>query len=406
MIKDNEEKNLCIDCNSNISENELVNKDCKRCTDIYEMDSCYDSILEEKSECSFCKNIKTLFVTPYCVRYVNDNPICRDCYFTKCRECNNNGQLLIPVSKPYDLKCGDCWCNESVFNGQCSLCGDFDYLEFNKNLDRYNENTQFYCEYCFYNENINEEESDDEVEINTVVPIISICDCCKINTNSECHSFLMNDIYKNRKSFIDKRQSDICEAVDDDDDEESSYKSTTHKSLSILSRLISTFQVGEDINIIKKNNNIQIHKISHETKRPSSLPDRYTSSEFEDYMSDAGYDYGIKIHYICSDCFLFGIIKSLTTTGTFPNLRRHIGWFYKGVDKEEVKKLFNDNFELVDNIILPSNINISYYNKWFFSKNNSNIYINIKKKNHVKADDWLEKCNDNNYSINISKLIE
>ena len=40
----------------------------------------------------------------------------------------------------------------------------------------------------------------------------------------------------------------------------------------------------------------------------------------------------------------------------------------KSQNKEEVKKLFNDNFELVDNIILPSNINISYYNKWFFLK--------------------------------------
>lgn len=401
MNINNEEKS-CINCNTELKENEL--KYCDKCYEIFDMDDCFESYSDEKSECSFCNNIKTLFVCNSSrIGSNNDKEICRDCFFSRCRECNINGNLLIPVSSPCDLKCVDCWDNENIFNGECSLCGEFDYLDYNENLDWEDKNTEFYCQHCFYNEEIDIDEIQDEEEDDDNVPIITKCDCCKIDTTDEC-SFLMNDIYKNRKELINNRQKEIDKASTPTF--RTIYTTRKERALVNLSRLISSFEYGNDLNIIKKTNSIQIHKVSHETKRPWILPDKYSVSMFENFLSESRYIYGFKIHSICSDCLLFGFLECLKFTGSFPNLRKDIHWFYRGKDKEQVKLSFNDNFELVDKIKLPMYINISFYYSWDFIKKNSEIIMKTKKND--KLIQWIEKKNGlgNHYSINLSKLIE
>lgn len=410
---------VCIECNIQLNEDELnpmdSNEDeykyCERCTSIFDMGDCYISIVEEKTECSFCKNTKTLFETDCYVGTPHNDPICNDCYFSRCRVCEINRELLIPVSRPYDLKCGDCWQNENIYNGECSLCGDFDYLFFNETLfDRDDEETMFYCKVCFDDTVMNQENLSENVQRDVEHNIVSKCDCCEIDTNDNC-LFLINEIYQKRIEKIKRREIKINESLNIDDEIKEDkriniFNENFNKVIGNLSGLISSFELG-DINEIKGKPKVsKIHKVTHETKRSTDLPDRYTLDEYEIFYENAGYDYGFKTHNICSDCFLLGFILCLTESGRFPFLRRDIGWFYRGKDKEYVKKIFYQNFDLVDKIVLFDNYNINFYSPLSLVKDGDNIRFKYISSDHDLRSHRSRYLidNSNSYSIDVSKI--
>lgn len=429
---ENEEDNikLCEQCRCSLSsENcddieDLSEIFCKNCNDLYDMSECYKKIYDNENadyRCNYCNSNERILFKPFenSVDRSSSGVVCRDCYFTNCTSCNKKvSNMMIPNSFPYDLKCKDCWDECKIWHGNCDLCGNFDYLDFNRdhNLERYflknghferknGEDTILRCIVCIGELNeVNEDDwSDDEFQ--DLITNYEVCTCCGCEIgeyeSGETIPTCLSNISRERNYRISCTKNQIAENfrnIFSDPKLKGKFDSFEEG----LCHTIAEYQVGEKR---KSSLNCQdrfepttdLNFVRHVTKSPASLPNPHTHDEMIVFHSEAGYHYKEHRDIVCDDCYLYGLFSCLLTCGHFPYARSDWRWFSNSKDKDNVKCLYDKYYDLFSNIILNRYYFIDFYlPKYIITKvgdkyeiilpSKANLIVDENKKNGSNTD--------------------
>lgn len=427
---ENEENNikLCEQCGCSLSSENCDNIEdhseifCRDCNDIYDMSNCYVKIYDKNDncKCNYCNSSERLLFQPFenSIDGISSKVVCRDCYFTNCLTCNKKvSNMMIPSSCPYDLKCKDCWDECEIWHGYCDLCGNFDYLDFNRdhNLERYffqnghferknEEDTVLRCLICMAQ--LNEEEDDDwsDDDIQDLITNCEVCTCCGCDIgeydNGETIPTCLSNIDKERNHRIDCTTDQVSENIKillsgpklkgkfDNFEEKLCYK-------------IAEYLVGERKSLLNSEVNLtsstDFNFVRHVTKRSARLPDPHTHDELMLFQTEAGYHYKNHNDIVCDDCFLYGQFSCLLTCGHFPYGRSHWGWFSSCKDKNNVKCLFDKYYELFSNIIINRHYIIDFYKKHIITKVGDNYKIDLPSNAKLLVDENKKNGSDNDF---------
>ena len=394
------------------------------------MSNCYLEIYDDENadyKCDYCNSNERILFKPFenTVDRSLSGVVCSDCYFTNCKSCNKKvSNMMIPNSCPYDLKCKDCWDECEIWHGNCDLCGNFDYLDFNRDydLERYfqmnghferknEEDTILRCLIC--TAQLNEENEENEVneddwsdeEVPELVTNCEVCTCCGCDIgqydNGETIPTCLSNINRERNYRINCTKNQIVKNFRnlfsdpklkgkfDNFEEELCYTIAEHQVGERKSSLDcqARFSIETDFNFVR-----------HVTKRGTILPNPHTFDELMLFHTEAGYHYKEHKDIVCDDCFLYGLFSCLLTCGHFPCARKDWGWFSNCKDKDNIKCLYDKYYDLFSNIILNRYYFIDFYlPKYIITKVGDKYEIILPSNGKLLVDENKKNGSDNDF---------